>query len=64
MFANSAVINARSSKSLVVLREERVRVMQLSVITAPNVAYGEQLGEMALKRCILNVLIMRMRKNP
>lgn len=38
--------------------------MQLSVITAPNVAYGEQLGEMALKRCILNVLIMRMRKNP
>lgn len=31
--------------------------MQLSVITASNVAYGEQLGEMTLKRCVLNVLI-------
>lgn len=28
------------------------------IITAPNAAYGVQLGEMVLKRCILNVLIM------
>lgn len=32
--------------------------MQLSVITASNVVYCEQLdGEMALKRCILNVYV-------